>query len=123
MDPISTSTMQTVTAPVHEAFGADAERGRETRTAPVSVLNSTSAEPARDAVRESADSIARSLDRYLKKNQTDLNVEIDRETKTPVFKIIRRADGQVIKEIPPKEMLDFAVKMKSMVGAMIDSQA
>ncbi len=72
---------------------------------------------------EQAKKIAKGVDDFLKLIQTDLQVEIHQETKTPVFKIVRTDDNKVIKEVPPKVMLDIAVNIKNMVGSFVDDNA
>lgn len=67
--------------------------------------------------------LAQSVNDFLKASQTDLRVEIDRETKTAIFKIIRKDDQKVIKEIPPKKLLDIASRIQQMVGSLVDSSA
>ena len=65
--------------------------------------------------------VAKGLNNFLESIQTDLRVEIHSETKTAVFKIIKKGSDEVIKEIPPKEMLYLAVKIKETLGNLIDT--
>ena len=67
------------------------------------------------------DEVATGLNNFLESIQTDLRVEIHSKTKTAVFKIIKRDNSEVIKEIPPKELLDLAVKIEEMLGSLIDT--
>ena len=51
--------------------------------------------------------IEQAINEYLKVTETDIQIEIDKETNQPIFKIVRTGDKEVIKEIPPKEVLDL----------------
>ena len=88
-------------------------------------------EPAKEtsgAFNESIEStqledIAKSLNKFLNTTRTDLEVEIHKDSKTAIFKIIRKDDNKVIKEIPPKEILELAARIKGLVGSLHDSNA
>jgi len=64
--------------------------------------------------------IAQNINSFLESIQTDLKVEIHKETHTPIFKVVRRQDAKVIREVPPRELLDIEVKIKDMVGSLFD---
>ena len=65
--------------------------------------------------------VEQGINNYLKLTETDLEIEIDKETNQPIIKIIRSDDKEVIKEIPPKEVLDLIKRIKEMVGTFCDS--
>ncbi len=65
--------------------------------------------------------IETSLNKFLKSIQTDLQVEIHKETKTAVFKIVKRDDKSVISEVPPSKLLDIEVRIREMVGSLFDT--
>ena len=71
--------------------------------------------------KEKADHIAKNLNRFLKSSQTDLRVEIDRKTNTAVFKIIRKSDKKVIKQVPPEELLEIESRVRKMAGSLLDA--
>jgi len=52
-----------------------------------------------------------------------VQVEIHRETNTPIFKVVRSTDKKVLCEIPPRELLNIAVKIRDMVGSFVDHKA
>ena len=64
--------------------------------------------------------IEQAINDYLKVTQIDIEIEIDDETDQPIFKIIRAEDKEVIKEIPPKEVLDLLNRIRNMVGSLCD---
>ena len=72
---------------------------------------------------ERIESIAHAVNEYLKSIQTNLEVEIHKETNTAVFKIVRKDDHKVLREVPPKALLDIVVKIRDMVGSLVDDNA
>jgi len=72
---------------------------------------------------EYRDKLKDSIRKYLASSQKDLKVEIHKETNTPIFKIIRRQDNKVIQEIPPSELLEIKVRLKSEIGAFLNITA
>jgi uncharacterized FlaG/YvyC family protein len=67
--------------------------------------------------------IEQAINEYLKVTETDIQIEIDKETNQPIFKIVRTGDKEVIKEIPPKEVLDLFKRIKNMIGSLCDCSA
>ena len=67
--------------------------------------------------------IDQAINEYLKVTETDIQIEIDKETNQPIFKIVRTGDKEVIKEIPPKEVLDLFKRIKNMIGSLCDCTA
>jgi flagellar protein FlaG len=49
--------------------------------------------------------------------QRDLQINIDDETNRVVVKIIDRASGDVIRQMPTKDVLDFVKQMQKQVGS------
>ncbi len=64
--------------------------------------------------------VEQGINKYLKFAETDLEIEIDKDTNQPIIKIVRSDDKEVIKEIPPKEVLDLIKRIKEMVGTLCD---
>ncbi|MCX8042917.1 MAG: flagellar protein FlaG [Desulfobacterota bacterium] len=71
----------------------------------------------------SAEEIASQINEFLASVQKDLKVEIHRETKTPIFKIVRRQDNKVLQEIPPHELLVIRKTLEKFVGTMLNLKA
>jgi flagellar protein FlaG len=67
--------------------------------------------------------IEQAINEYLKNTETNIQIEIDKETNQPIFKIVRSGDKEVIKEIPPKELLDLFKRIKNMIGLLCDCSA
>jgi len=67
--------------------------------------------------------VAQAINDYLGLARRDVQVEIHRETNTPIFKVVRSKDKKVLCEIPPRELLNIAVKIRDMVGSFVDHNA
>jgi flagellar protein FlaG len=67
--------------------------------------------------------IALEINKFLKSIQTDLKVEIHRETHTAIFKIVKKDNDELIREIPPRELLELSANIKKMVGLIFDLDA
>jgi len=67
--------------------------------------------------------LEQAINEYLRVTETDLEIEIDKETNQPILKIIRTDDKEVIKEIPRKEVLDLLKRIRSMVGSLCNCSA
>lgn len=73
--------------------------------------------------RQHYDEIARQVNTYLESSKTELQVEIHRESNTPIFRIIRQQDDEVIREIPPREMIEIAANVRRMAGMLLSMNA
>lgn len=67
--------------------------------------------------------VEQGINDYLKSAKTDIRIEIHEETNTPIFKIVRSEDNEVIKEIPPEEVLDLIKRIEDMAGSLCDCKA
>jgi len=76
--------------------------------------------PSKDVPVEKIDQVARVLLNYVRSMQRDLSVEVHRDTGKIMVQVISRADGKVIREIPPEELLDLAAKMEEVVGVIFN---
>ena len=98
------------------------KEGHNTDTAK-QVLSETGSKNTGSVEEEEIRNIAESLNKFLESIQTDLKVEIHKETNTAIFKIVKRENNEVITEVPPKKLLDIEVKIREMVGALFDESA
>jgi flagellar protein FlaG len=64
--------------------------------------------------------IAQAMDDYVKSTQTDLKIQVNRETGNVMVKVISEESGEVIREIPAEEVLKLAEKMDEMLGALLN---
>jgi flagellar protein FlaG len=67
--------------------------------------------------------IAGEINEFLKSIQTDVKVEIHRETHTAIFKIVKKDNDELLREIPSRELLELAANIKKMVGLVFDLDA
>ncbi|WP_066637332.1 flagellar protein FlaG [Desulfolucanica intricata] len=52
----------------------------------------------------------------------NLNFQIHEETQGLVVQIVNQESGEVIKQIPPEEVLDLEARLREMVGIIIDKK-
>jgi flagellar protein FlaG len=52
----------------------------------------------------------------------ELEFELHEESERMMTKIINTENNEVIKEVPPKEVLDMIGKIRKMVGLIIDEK-
>ena len=64
--------------------------------------------------------IHRVLKENLKIDNFKLNFSIDRETRTVVVRVIDKETGEVIREVPPSEILAIAKEMEKMRGILFN---
>jgi len=67
--------------------------------------------------------IAEAMDSFVKSIQRDLDIQFDKGTGRTVVRVLSRETGEVIREIPPKELLELASKMKEMAGVLLNKSA
>ncbi|MEJ2025498.1 MAG: flagellar protein FlaG [Deltaproteobacteria bacterium] len=53
-------------------------------------------------------------------HQVGLQFSIHKETGKTVVKVVNKDTGKLIRQIPPKEMLNLAAKMEDMMGILFD---
>ena|SRR6056297_1212231 len=53
----------------------------------------------------------------------DLKIEFDKEADMKVVRIVNHQTGEVLKEIPPKEIVELAKSLNEMLGILFDKMA
>ena len=99
------------------ATEASAQVG-ESRQAPATVREAPAAVDI-----EVAGMMAAELDSVLRQAEGDFSVSVDRATGMIVVRITDQATGEIVKQIPPQELLDADLNMKRIVGLLVDDQA
>lgn len=99
------------------ATEASAQVG-ESRRAQVAVSNSP---PPVDI--EVAGLVAAELDLVLQQAEGDFSVSVDQDSGMIVVRITDQATGEIVKQIPPQELLDADVNMERIVGLLVDDKA
>lgn len=79
-----------------------------------------SAKEVKESISAKINRIAEAMDSYVRSVQRDLKIQVHSATGKIIVKVISEESGKVIREIPPKEMLDLAAKMEKMIGALFD---
>lgn len=90
----------------------------ESRQAPAPVSNTPSPVDL-----EVAGLMAAELDSALQQLEGDFSVSVDRVTGMIVVRITDQATGEIVKQIPPQELLDADVNMEKIVGLLVDARA
>ncbi len=72
---------------------------------------------------EKINRIAEAMDNYVRSVKRELKIQVHGETGKIMIKVISQDDGRVIREIPPKELLDLAARMDEMTGTLLNENA
>ena len=72
--------------------------------------------------RVSAEKIAEAIQHFVSTMDVKLNFEVHDDTGTVMVRVINQESGEVIREIPPSQVLDLAAKIDKMVGALFDTR-
>lgn len=72
---------------------------------------------------ETTKRVAEAMDQYVRSVQSELEIRIHEETGKVLVKVISHETGEVIREIPPEEMIELAKKMEEMTGGLLRTEA
>lgn len=76
-----------------------------------------------DSVRELQEKVRRELDDFNKKLEItlkDLHFKLHEDSERYFVQVVDRNTDEIIKELPPQEMLDLLVRVQRMVGLFLD---
>ena len=73
--------------------------------------------------REDAKNVADVMNKVAELVNSQLNFEVFEDTNQLYVQIVDRNTKKVIKQIPPKEMLELSARLKEMVGLILDKYA
>jgi flagellar protein FlaG len=62
------------------------------------------------------------LEKALQQHNSDLSVSVDETTGTMVVRITDNSTGELVKQIPPEELMEANASMNKIVGLLIDDQ-
>ena len=79
-------------------------------------------EQLKETTSEKITRIAEAMDSYVQSTQRDLKIQVHEETGDIMVKVISSDNGKVIREIPPKELLDLAARMEELAGILFDEK-
>jgi flagellar protein FlaG len=126
MEALSSVKIQHVQNPYSDTDPAQvSSRSKATAVEPVRPSNPrASSEGSKGLAPRSNDTgemmkrVAEAMDQYVRSTQHDLEIKIHEGTGRILIKVVSQETGEVIREIPPEEMLDLAVKMEEMAGVL-----
>ena len=73
--------------------------------------------------REMVDQIATDLEKALLQFEGDYSVSVDKDSGKIVVRIKDSATGEVVRQIPPQELLDVSKSVEKIVGILVDDKA
>jgi len=79
-------------------------------------------EYSKQELEEDVKESVKDINEIVEKVKEDLAFEIHDETERMMVKVIDRKTQEVIKELPPEEMLDLTARIHEMVGLLIDEK-
>ena len=82
--------------------------------------NPTKIKEAKEANDAKVELIAQAMDDYVKSAGRDLKIQVNSETGNVTVQVISEESGEVIREIPPEEVLKLAAKMDDMLGLLFN---
>ena len=69
-----------------------------------------------------AEKIAEAIQNFVSTMDVKLNFQVHDDTGTVMVRVINQESGDVIREIPPSQILDLAAKIDRMIGALFDAR-
>jgi flagellar protein FlaG len=83
---------------------------------------STSETPQQDLPKEKLEEVVKSLNEFLQPSHTSIKFELHDELQEYYVQIIDQRTNEVIREIPPKKLLDMYAAMMEFVGLIVDKK-
>jgi flagellar protein FlaG len=83
---------------------------------------SQSIQQFKDSLNDKVSRIAETMDSYVQSIQRDLKIQVHEKTGNIIVKVTSKESGKVIREIPPKELLDLAARIEEMTGILFDEK-
>lgn len=75
-----------------------------------------------ELTREDINKLTDHLNKFMTTINADLQFELHEETKRMMVRFVNKKDHQVIKEFPPKELLDTLAAIRDYVGLLLDKK-
>jgi flagellar protein FlaG len=83
---------------------------------------STPETPKQDIPKEKLEEVVKGLNEFLQPSQTSLKFKLHDELQEYYVQIINERTDEVIREIPPKKLLDIYAAMMEFVGLIVDKK-
>ena len=98
------------------------ESGRPTPVEPQSPERQPQEKQPRRVDRATAEKIAEAIQQFVRSMDVKLNFQIHEGTGDIMVRVIHEETGEVIREIPPSQVLDLAARIDKMIGALFDAR-
>ena len=99
------------------------DESRESKAQRIEPQKAVDRGEASEETQKKIERIAEAMNSFVKSTQRDLDITVHKETGRMVVKVLSHETGEVIREIPPEELLDLASKMEEMAGALLNKSA
>jgi len=83
----------------------------------------SSGQDSKKSMEEALSEFEEGLDKLNDLYEGDMKIEINKEAHMKVVKIIDSQSGEVMREIPPKEMVELAKNINELIGMLFDKMA
>jgi flagellar protein FlaG len=117
-----TQIMKIPEAASREAVKAKTRSPETSAVVPAASENQAAPLASQPVPAENVKHAAAELDKALQQQNSDLSVSVDETSGTMVVRITDSNTGEVVKQIPPKQLMDANVSMNKIVGLLIDDQ-
>lgn len=94
----------------------------EIKTQPNNSLQQENKSSKKEELAEDVKESVEDINDIVEKVKEDLSFKIHDKTERLMVQIVDRSTKEVIKELPPEEMLDLAARIHEMVGLLIDEK-
>ncbi|SFM42892.1 flagellar protein FlaG [Thermodesulforhabdus norvegica] len=101
---------QEIIKPVEESSGSKSKKVGEGKEQVQTKLLDMSLEDVKE--------LAEQIENYLKEINVKLSFKIDKKTHDVVVRVINRETGELIRQIPPDELLKLRQKLEELVGVL-----
>ena len=72
--------------------------------------------------RAATEKVVERIQQYVTSMAVKLNFEVHDETGVVMVRVIKQETGEVIREIPPMQILDLSARIDEMIGALFDAR-
>ncbi len=107
---------------VRPAFNKDVT-DREQLRAKQSEKGSENGKVSNKNVEQAVEEFEKGIEMLKEIQMGDLKIEYDKEADMKVVRIVNHQTGEVLKEIPPKEIVELAKSLNEMLGILFDKMA
>jgi flagellar protein FlaG len=72
---------------------------------------------------QQAEALAAQMNEVLKRIEGNYSVSVDQATGMVVVRITDTETGEIVKQVPPQQILDINVSMEKIIGLLVNDQA